>query len=84
MKSLGFEQSEADPCVLRLQGDGIVSVVVVVHVDDIFAAGLKSRCDKVCEELNAFAPVNNLGELKWYAGCRFTRDQVAGTLEISQ
>ena len=84
IKGLGFEQNEADPCVSRLQEGGIVSVVVVVHVDDIFAAGLKSRCDKVCEDLNAFVSVNNLGELKWYAGCRFTRDQVAETLEISQ
>ena len=32
MKALGFKQSEADPCVLRLQKDEIVSAVVVVHV----------------------------------------------------
>ena len=37
MKALGFEQYEADACVMCLVEDGGVSVVVVVHVDDIFA-----------------------------------------------
>ena len=29
-------------------------------------------------------PINNLGELRWYAGCRYSRDWDAGTLMISQ
>ena len=29
-------------------------------------------------------PINNLGELKWYAGCRYSRDWDAGTSTISQ
>ena len=46
--------------------------------------GLKSRCDKFCEDLNQFVPINNLGELRWYAGCRYSRDWDTGTLTISQ
>ena len=84
MKSLGFEQSLADACVLRLIESGSVSIVTVVHVDDIFAVGLKARCDRFCEDLNRLVPINNLGELWWYAGCRFSRDWDAGTLKISQ
>ena len=84
MKSLGFEQSLADACVLRLIESGSVSIVTVVHVDDIFAVGLKARCDQFCEDLNRLVPINNLGELRWYAGCRFSRDWDAGTLTISQ
>lgn len=84
MRGLGFEQCEADACVMRLVEAGAVSIVVVVHVDDIFAMGLKSRCDKFCEDLNQFVPINNLGELRWYAGCRFSRDWDAGKLTISQ
>ena len=84
MKDLGFEQCEADGCAMRLVEDGGVSVVVVVHVDDIFAIGRKSRCDKFGDDLDAYVPITNLGELRWYAGCRFERDRVAGIVNISQ
>ena len=84
MKSLGFEQSLADACVWRLVESGFVSIVTVVHVDDILAVGLNARCDQFCEYLNRLVPINNLGELRWYAGCRFSRDWDAGTLTISQ
>ena len=59
-------------------------LVTVVHVDDIFAVGRKARCDQFCEDLNRLFPINNLGELRWYAGCRYSRDRDAGTLTISQ
>ena len=39
MKSLGFEQSLADACVMRFVESGTVSIVTVPHVDDIFAVG---------------------------------------------
>ena len=84
MKALGFEQCEADACVMRLVDNGGVSVVVVVHVDDIFVIGRKSRCDKFGDDLDACVPITNLGVLRWYAGCRFERDRVAGTVKISQ
>ena len=80
MRGLSFEQCEADACVLCLVEARAVSVVVVVHVDDILAMGLiKSRCDEFCEGPNQFVPINNLGELRWYAGCRFFRDWDART-----
>ena len=84
MKALGFEQCEADACVMRLVEDGGVSVIVVAHMNDIFAIGRKSRCDKFGDKLDAYVPITNLGELRWYAGCRFDRDRVAGTAKISQ
>ena len=69
---------------MRLVEDGGVSVVVVVHVDDILAIERKSRCDKFGDDLDAYVPITNLGELRWYGGCRFERDKVAGTFKISQ
>ena len=74
MNSLGLEQSLADACVLRLVESGSVSIVTVMHVDDIFAVGLKARCDQFCEDPNRLLPINNLAELRRYAGCRFSRD----------
>ena len=52
MRGLGFEQCEAEACVVRLVEEGAVSVVVVVHVFNFNAMGLKCRSDKVCEDLN--------------------------------
>lgn len=72
MRGLALEQYYADVCVMRLVEVGAVSTVVVaevVHVDHIFTTGFESMfCDKFCEGLNQFVPINNLGELRWYAG----------------
>ena len=46
MRCLGFEQCAADACVMRLVENGTVSMVVVVHVDDIFSVGRKNRYDQ--------------------------------------
>lgn len=62
MKALGFEQSGADTCVMRLMENGNISFVDVVQVDEIFAIGRKSRCDRVGEDLSKHAPIANLGE----------------------
>ena len=45
LKTLGFQQCLEDACVFRLVEEGRVAIIAVVHVDDIFAVGLKSRCD---------------------------------------
>ena len=45
LKTLGFQQCLADACVFPLVEEGRVGIIAVVHVDDIFAVGLKSGCD---------------------------------------
>ena len=85
LKILGFEQYMTDVCVFRLIEDhGRVAITAVVHVDDIFAVGQKERCDRLCVDLNETIPVKNLGDLKWYGGCRYPRDRKRGTLTKSQ
>ena len=64
--------------------EGRVAIIAVVRVDDIFAVVLKSRCDVFRDELNRMVPVKNLGELRWYGGCHYTREREMGTLTISQ
>ena len=83
LKCLGFESCAADACVMRLIEHNVV-VMAVVHVDDIFSIGLKSRCDKFGVDLNRDVPITNLGKLRWYAGCRFCRDAVLDTVTMSQ
>ena len=84
LKTLGFQQCLADACVFRLIEEGRVAIIAVVHVDDIFAVGLKSRCDVFRDELNRLVPVKNLGELRWYGGYHYTCEREMGTLAISQ
>ena len=84
MRFLGFEQCAADACVMRLVEDGVVSMVVVVHVGDILSIGRKSRCDQFDRDLNQYVPITNLGELRLYAGCRFSHDFDSGTITILQ
>ena len=55
-----------------------------MHVDDIFAVRLKNRCDILCDDLLIHQIlVKNLGELKCYGGCHYSRDRERGTLTIS-
>ena len=50
---LCFEQCLTDACVFRLIEDVHgTTTTAVVHVDDMFAAGRKERCDRLCADLN--------------------------------
>jgi len=81
---LGFEQCPADACVFRLMEDGVVVLTLVCHVDDLFVAGKKERCERFAVDLGELVPVTNLGELRWYSGCHYQRDMDRGRLTISQ
>ena len=39
MRGLGFEQCDADACAMRSVEARAVSIVIVVHVEDIFCDG---------------------------------------------
>ena len=84
LNTVGFQQCLADAYVFRLVEKGRIAIIVVVHVDDIFAVGLKSRCDVFRDELNRMVPVKNLGELRWCGGCHCTHEREMGTLTIFQ
>ena len=84
IKSLDFDQSLAGACVLRSVEFRTVSIVTVVHVDDIFAVGRKARYDQFCEDFNRLVPINNLSELRCYVDCWYSRDWDADTLTILQ
>ena len=64
LKTLGFPQCSTNACVFRLVEEGRVVIIAVVHVEDIFAVGLKSKRDVFRDELNRMVPVKNLGELR--------------------
>ena len=84
MNGFEFEQYAADAYVMRLVEKGAIATVVVVHVDDIFSVGLKSRCEKFGRGLNENVPISNFGELPLYAGIRFSHDLALETVTLSQ
>ena len=70
-----MEQCRADPCVCRKIVEGVVKLLLVVHVDDILlVSGEKEACEELHHTLNENFPTENLGELKWYLGCAVERD----------
>ena len=84
MKCLGFEQCAADACAMRLMEEEAIVMVIVVHVDDSFSIGLKSRCEKFGRDLNERVSISNFGELRLYADIRFSRDLASRTVTLSQ
>ena len=84
LEKIDFEQCISDVCVFRSIEDGRVSTTAVVHVEDMFAVGLKNRCDVLCNNLNRQIRVKNLGELKEYGDCHNSKDRGRGILTIFQ
>ena len=63
--------------------EGIVVMIVCVHVDDITVAGESGACGflSTCL-LEEFQTTG--GEFSWYLGCEFERDKKGGVLRASQ
>ena len=83
VRKVGMEQCKADPCVFRLIRDGVVVMIVCIHVDDITVAGESEACDflSTCL-LEEFQTTG--GGLSWYLGCAFERDRKGAVLRASQ
>ena len=64
--------------------DGKVELTMAINVDDIVIAGTDETCRDFHAALVTKIPMNNIGELTWYAGCAFKRDWELGTMEITQ
>ena len=79
-----MEQCRADACVYRNIVEGVVKLILVVHVDDILVSGKKEACDELHHTLNENFPTENLGELKWYLGCAAERDWQGASVTIKR
>ena len=67
----------------RLIRNGVVVMIVCVHVDDATVAGESEACDflSTCL-LEEFQTTR--GELSWYLGCAFERERKGDVLRASQ
>ena len=75
-------QCRADPCVYKKFVEGVVKLIIVVHVDDILVSGEKEECHELHHTLNENFLTENLGELKWYLGGAVERDWQQGSVTI--
>ena len=78
-----MEQCKVDACVFRLIRDGVVVMIIYVHVDDITVRGESEACYFLCTCLIEEFQTTG-GELSWYLGCTFKRDRKGGVLRASQ
>ena len=70
---MGFEQSEADPCLLRKR-DEHGEVVLGIYVDDVVCIGDASAIEEMQEALEKKVSIKRLGGLHEYVGCTVERD----------
>ena len=79
-----MEQCRADPCVYRNIVEGLVGLILVVHVDDILVSGEKEACDELHHTLNETFLPEILGELKGYLECAVECDWQRVIVTIKQ
>ena len=71
LKSLGFIQSYADPCVYsKVDGDNII--IMLIWVDDIIlSSNHDSEISRIKTMLGNRFSMKDLGEIKWFLGIEF-------------
>ena len=77
-----MEQCKADPCVFRKIVNGVVVLVLAVHVDDMAVAGPRDEVDKLLVTINEDFTVD-LGGLTFFTGCAVIRDTKNGVTKIN-
>ena len=66
----GMEQCRADPCVYRKIVEGVVKLMLVVHVDNILVNGEKEACDELHHTLNENFPSEKSRGVEVMSGVR--------------
>lgn len=65
--------------------DGEVTLLVCVHVDDLgVAVNDKEVFDAFYVKLQDAFPVNAMGDLSWYLGCAFERNEAKGIVKMAK
>jgi hypothetical protein len=84
LRGRGFTQSDADPSLWILHGEG-GAVFAMFYVDDgLVAARTAEEADGLVDMIAAMFEIRALGEPEDFLGIRITRDRAARTITISQ
>ena len=71
MKECGFKACRADPCILYKLVDGVLKIVMSIHVDDSLCAGRKSDLDELYAKVREKYKITTLGVIKNYLGVNY-------------
>jgi len=82
LKSIGFEQTYADPCVYINRG---TDVIIAMWVDDLIIFGKDmANINDLKAQLNKEYEMKDLGELNYFLGIQVHRDKERKIIHISQ
>jgi hypothetical protein len=80
----GFEQSDDDPALWILHGEG-GAVLVMFYVDDgLVAAKTTAEADALVDLVGSMFEIRKLGEPEDFLGIHICRDRSAGTITVDQ
>jgi hypothetical protein len=82
LKSIGFEQTYADPCVYINKG---TDIIIAMWVDDLIIFGKDmANINDLKAQLNKEYEMKDLGELNYFLGIQVHRDKERKIIHISQ
>ena len=84
LTSIGFERSDCDPCLYKIQ-KGNDYLWLCVYVDDLtFASTTKEFRDHIFKIIQGEFNITDTGELKWILNTNVSQNLEEGTVTISQ
>jgi hypothetical protein len=84
LRAKGFEQSDVDPALWVLRGEG-GAVLVMFYVDDgLVAAKTAAEADALVDLVGSMFEIRKLGEPQDFLSIHICRDRSAGTITVDQ
>ena len=71
VQECGFVRCRSDPCILFLREEGILKIVMSIHVDDSLCAGSKEDLENLYRNVRKKYKITTLGIISKYLGVRY-------------
>ena len=67
----GMKICRTDPCILFLRKDGVLKIIMSIHVDDSLCAGNKGDLEDLYEKIRKRYKITTLGKISKYLGVHY-------------
>jgi hypothetical protein len=84
LRSLGFEQSHADPCLYLRKENGVLAAAIAVFVDDLAITCPPDDIEALKLSLKRKYRMTDGGEISWFLGVQITRDRATSSISLCQ
>lgn len=84
LTTLGFNRTNADPCICYKDFEGKTTILTVWVDDIILCGGSPHEIDNMVNKLQEVCEIKDLGEPKLLLGIQIIHDRKAKTITISQ